>query len=79
MNSIVTIHIRQSRTRWPLRRPQQWYWVAVSNGNHKTLARSSEMYTNEADVVTAAEQLFGNHTDVVLSQPGRHTRQLRTY
>lgn len=79
MTSIVTIHIRQSKTRWPLRRPQRWYWVAINNANHKTLAQSSEMYTNENDAVTAAEHLFSNATDLLLSRPGHHTRALRAF
>lgn len=79
MTSTVTIHIRQSKTRWPLRRPQRWYWVAINNGNHRTLAQSSEMYTNETDAVTAAEQLFSNSTDLLLSRPGHHTRALRAF
>lgn len=79
MNSTVTIHIRQSKTRWPLKRPQRWYWTATRNGNNKTLARSSEMYTNETDAVTAAELLFGQQTDILLAQPGHHTRPLRAF
>lgn len=79
MNSTVTIHIRKSATRWPLRRPQRWYWIAINNGNHKALARSSENYTNEGDAVTAAERLFSNATDLLLSRPGHHSRALRAF
>jgi uncharacterized protein YegP (UPF0339 family) len=75
--STVTIHIRKSRTRWPHRRPQRWYWTAVDGGNHKTLARSSEMYTNEDDAYRAAELLHGNTVDVLLVRPGKASRVLR--
>jgi hypothetical protein len=37
------------------------------------------MYTNENDAVTAAEQLFSNATDLLLSRPGHHTRALRAF
>lgn len=79
MTSTITVHIRRSKTRWPLRRPQRWYWIAVNNGNHRTLAQSSEMYTNESDAVTAAELLFSNATDLLLARPGHPTRPLRAF
>lgn len=75
--STVTITLHQSTTRWPIRRPQRWYWTAERGGNHKTMARSSGMYTNEAEAAEAAEILFGDQTDVILIRPGHASRALR--
>ena len=50
---LVKIQLRASRNRWPLGRPQRWYWVAVA-ANGKTVARSSETYTNRGDCLAAA-------------------------
>lgn len=45
--------IRKSKTRWPLKRPQQWY-VVVHAANGKKMF-TSEMYTNYGDAFRAAE------------------------
>ena len=66
---IVVVELKQSKTRWPLRRPQRWYWVARSSVNGSTLAQSSEMYTNRDDAVTAIRTVFGAQSEVHLKYP----------
>lgn len=53
----VTVYICRSAKRWPWRRPQRWFWRAVA-ANGRTLARSSETYTNRGDCVAMARKLF---------------------
>ena len=75
--STINVTIHRSPIRWPIRRPQRWFWIATNAGNHKPMGRASEMYTNEADAYRAAELLFGNYVDVVLVRPGKANRILR--
>lgn len=63
---MIVVELKRSKTRWPLRRPQRWYWVARSAGNGKTLAQSSEMYSNSGDAVAAVQALFGPDTELRL-------------
>lgn len=65
---VVYVDIKQSKRRWPLARPQRWYWVALNANNFKRMARSSENYTNEQDCIAATLQLFGDGTNVYLRQ-----------
>lgn len=46
------------------KRHQGWRWVAKNADNQRTLARSSERYTNREDCLAAVEQLFGPATTV---------------
>lgn len=72
----IRIEICRSSKRWPLRRPQRWFWVAVNAGNGRAMA-SGETYTNIEDCVDAAVQLFGDGRRVWLRQPGRSDVILR--
>lgn len=76
--SVVVVELKQSRTRWPLRRPQRWYWIARSGANGKVLAQSSEMYTNSGNAVDAIKTLFGADTEVHLKRPDNSGVILRT-
>lgn len=71
--STITVTIHKSRTRWPIRRPQRWHWVAKA-ANGRTLAHS-EQYTNRADCLQAAMTLF--QADVVLREDGKASVKLR--
>ena len=63
---VIFVDIKQSKTRFPLVRPQRWYWVALSADNFRKLGRSSEMYTNMHDAIDAALMLFGDEVNVFL-------------
>jgi hypothetical protein len=58
-------------------RPQRWRWVAKNGANQKTLARSSERYTNRQDCIDALTQLFGADTNIYLRQDGQGDQLLR--
>ena len=52
----------RSDTRWPLRRPQRYWWrLAADNG--RILAVSSEMYANRADAEAGLMLVLGAHLD----------------
>lgn len=59
---VVAIIVTKRNPLVTLGRPQKYRWKAVNWGNHKTLAISSEAYTNNADALAAAIQLFGDDT-----------------
>ena len=63
---IVTLH-HSPRSGWsPLRRRHQgWRWTARA-ANGRTLAVSSESYTNRGDALDAITLLFGYATAVIL-------------
>lgn len=67
---VVFIDILRSKTLWPWRRPQRWYFVALSADNQKALARSSEMYTNREDAADAAWLAFSHKATAFLRQGG---------
>jgi uncharacterized protein YegP (UPF0339 family) len=63
--SDITVRLVKGRSgRWR-RRPQAWRWEAAA-GNGKTLAVSSEAYTNAGDVISAIWALFGTGSSAVL-------------
>ncbi len=64
MAALIYVDIKQSARRWPLRRPQKWFWVALSGDNFHQLARSSEAYTNRSDCLKAVRILFGPDSNV---------------
>lgn len=76
--TVIHVDLTRSARRWPRRRPQRWSWTAVSAGNGRTLARSSEYYTNRADCIAAIYQLFGAVSDVYLRQEQIGDVTLRT-
>ena len=80
MASLVYVDIRQSSTRWPWKRPQRWFWVALSGDNRRVLGQSSEKYTNRLDCVNAARILFGTSSNVYRREPetGNVTLRLST-
>lgn len=47
--------LRRSPKRWPLRRPQRWYWLVIAR-NGRVLA-GSETYHNRGDAIAAARLL----------------------
>ena len=51
---LLFVDIQQSKSRWPVKRPQRWYWVLKSADNNEPLAVSSENYTNKQDCIDAA-------------------------
>lgn len=73
---MITIKINKSQTRWPRRRPQRYYWVAL-NSNGKALARSSEMYTNRADCEWSALRTFSLPV-VVRDSDGKSLYEIRS-
>lgn len=48
----IKLEVHKSKTRWPRKRPQKYYWTATAR-NGRQLCRSSEMYTNKADCENA--------------------------
>lgn len=74
---LIYVDVRQSKSRWPLIRPQRWYWVALNGNNFHTLARSSEMYTSRYDCLDAVAQLFGTTSNVYLRQHEKGNAALR--
>lgn len=71
---VTYVELRKSATRWPLKRPQQWYFVQILEGNREPLTRSTEMYTNKAEALDAAVLAHGPQTTVFL-QLGARTRE----
>jgi uncharacterized protein YegP (UPF0339 family) len=67
--TVIRIDVRQSKSRFPLRRPQRWTWTATNLGNFEVMARSSESYTNEKDCEAAAVVLFSDGARVKLVGP----------
>jgi hypothetical protein len=65
----IIIQLRQSRSLFPIGRPQRWTWRAVNSGNHRVLAKSSETYTNRADAESVATALFSEGERVTLVRP----------
>jgi uncharacterized protein YegP (UPF0339 family) len=62
--SVIYVDVKKSSIARVLRRPQPYYWIARSADNQKVLARSSERYTNYADVLHAIDLLFAAGTTV---------------
>jgi hypothetical protein len=62
--NLIYVDVKQSRRRWPLKRPQRFYWVALNGNNMRRLARSSETYTNRQDALDAVTELFGTESNV---------------
>lgn len=60
----VVVRPCKSKTVWPLRRAQKYYWHAKSSVNGQKLARSSDMYTNLGDCVAEMHILFDGATNV---------------
>lgn len=58
-------------------RPQRWRWRAVNGFNHRTLAVSSEAYSNKSDAVSAITQLFGTDSNIYLRSSGTGNQLLR--
>jgi hypothetical protein len=54
----VTVTVTEGKPGRFRRRPQTWRWKAAA-GNGKTLAVSSEAYTNAGDAISAIWALFG--------------------
>lgn len=76
--STVFVDIKQSRKRWPLARPQRWYWIALSGDNMRRLGRSSENYTNRQDCIDAVWLLFGDdQSNVYMRQAEKGNEILR--
>lgn len=62
--NLIYVDLQKATSRWPLKRPQRWSWVARNGNNMRILARSSESYTNRQDCLDAITQLFGNESNV---------------
>jgi hypothetical protein len=75
--NLIYVDLKQTSTRWPLRRPQRWYWVALNGNNMRRMARSSEMYTNQQDCIAAIQQLFGQESNVYLRRHEMGNAMLR--
>lgn len=74
--SVYYVDIKQSKTVWPLKRPQKWYWVVLSEGNFKRMGKSW-MFTNEQDCIDSAVSLFGSSSTVFLRQHEKGNELLR--
>lgn len=74
---LVFVYLYQSRSRKLLGRPQTWRWRALSGNNFRTMAASSESYTNRQDCLDAITQLFGADTNVYLRQHEQGNQPLR--
>lgn len=59
---VIAILVTKRNPLVRLGRPQPYRWRAVNWDNRKTLAVSSEGYTNHADALAAAVQLFADHS-----------------
>src|SRR5882757_9463201 len=59
---VVAIIVTKRNPLAALGRPQKYRWRALNWNNRKTLATSAEAYTNHADAVAAAVQLFADDT-----------------
>jgi uncharacterized protein YegP (UPF0339 family) len=64
---VFYVDIKRSKKRFPLKRPQQWYFVLLAAGNHEPVM-TSEMFTNHGDCVAAAEKYNGDTITVFLRQ-----------
>ena len=73
--STITVTVQQSAKRWPLKRPQRWYWTAQA-ANGRSIAHS-ETYTNKQDAINSAILLFHRDTEVVLRAPGAGSVTIR--
>lgn len=69
---LVAVVVKKLSAIKTLGRPQRYYWIAQNRDNRETLAVSSERYTNRADCLSAAVQLFADATcdPVLLEQAG---------
>lgn len=74
---LVYVDLKKSKVRWPLKRNQPWYFVAINGRNMRRLARSTENYTNRADAVDAIWQLFANDSNVFLREAEHGNVNLR--
>lgn len=59
---VVAIVVTKRNPLVTIGRPQKYRWHALNWGNRKTLAVSSEAYTNRVDALAAAVQLFADTT-----------------
>lgn len=73
---VYYVDIKQSRTVWPLKRAQKWYWAVLSSGSFKRMGRSW-MFTNEQDCIDSATSLFGAASTVFLRQSEKGNQLLR--
>jgi 3'-phosphoadenosine 5'-phosphosulfate sulfotransferase len=73
---VLFVDIRESKTLFPLKRRQRWYFVILVEGNMRTLA-TSEMYTNFADCEAAARLACDFRSRVFLRLPGQGMVLLR--
>lgn len=62
--SEIEVAVKKSKTKWPSKRAQKYYWIATLKRNGKVLARSSEMYTNHLDCFNAALSTFKNSVEI---------------
>lgn len=63
---MINVSVKMSKTMWPKKRPQKFYWIA-RHSNGKTMARSSEMYTNLDDCLEAVLTLFSSNATISLN------------
>ncbi len=79
MTSTVYIDIKKSKTLWPKKRAQKFYWVATLEENRKKVGKSYQMFTNEEECVENSDLLFGDQTKVYLRHNGiKGSRVLRS-
>jgi hypothetical protein len=73
---VYYVDVKQSKTVWPLRRPQKWYWVVLAGGSFKRMGKSW-MFTNEQDCIDSAVSLFGAGSTVYLRRAEHGNQTLR--
>lgn len=76
---LIYVDIKQTKTLWPLKRPQKWYFVILSALNFKKLAKS-ETYVNEQDCIDTARLVGSGQTSAYLrrSEHGNELLRLST-
>lgn len=75
---MIILSVKKSKTRWPLKRPQRFYWIARDSSNGNILARSSEMYANEKDCEKAGVKLLSEPA-IVLNVKGQISCETTSY
>lgn len=73
---LLYIDIKETTGKWPKKRAQKFYFVVLSAGNFKALAKS-ETYTNRSDCVAAARLVGSEQTSVFLRQVEQGDEVLR--
>jgi uncharacterized protein YegP (UPF0339 family) len=73
---VFYVDIKRSRTRFPRRRPQRWYFVLLAAGNHEPVM-TSEMFTNRDDCLDSARKANGDWVTVFLRQAEKGNELLR--